>query len=112
MPSPLRLTMPTVAVLDTLLEAAVSGTALWGLRICEETALGSGTVYPILDRLVQIGWIESSWEDEQPSGRPRRRYYRITDAGQQEYAAALADRDARWRRQWSARRPSAAGGVA
>lgn len=99
--------MPTIAVLDALIDAVASETPLWGLRICEQTRLGSGTVYPILDRLVQFGWVESYWEAAQPSGRPRRRFYSITGTGRAEYAAARAARDSR--RQW---RPKAAGGPA
>jgi len=96
-------------VLDILVNAAASDTPLWGLRICEQADLGSGTVYPILDRLVQLGWVESRWEDEQPSGRPRRRYYQITSAGQSEYPAAVAARDASRRRQWRSWRPATPG---
>jgi DNA-binding PadR family transcriptional regulator len=47
------------------------------------TALPSGTVHPILARLEAIRWLESSWEDVDSTvvGRPRRRYYRLSDEG-------------------------------
>jgi DNA-binding PadR family transcriptional regulator len=40
------------------------------------------TVYRVLDRLEDAGWITGSWE-VLPAGqnRPRRRYYRLTAAG-------------------------------
>jgi len=54
-----------------------------GADIARETNLSSGTLYPILMRLEENGWVESKWEDGNPSelGRPRRRLYRITSLG-------------------------------
>jgi PadR family transcriptional regulator, regulatory protein PadR len=49
-----------------------------GYDIARETGLKSGTLYPILIRLADRGWLEASWEDEQPAGRPRRHLYRLT----------------------------------
>ena len=94
-----RLTASTQAVLNSIL-AADDDDPAYGLRVCEETDLGPGTVYPILERLAEIGWLESTWEDGAPSGRPRRRYYKITGKGRVELAAARAAREARKRR-WS-----------
>jgi DNA-binding PadR family transcriptional regulator len=90
----LRLTKPTLAVLDVLL-AAQPGEDVWGLRICERADLGSGTVYPILDRLERAGWVVGAWEVGRPAGRPRRRLYRMTGEGRAELAAGLAARTAR-----------------
>ena len=48
-----------------------------------------GTLYKALGRLDKSGFLESFWEDPQiaaDEGRPRRRFYRVTVAGQ----AALA----------------------
>lgn len=40
------------------------------------------TVYGVLDRLEDIGWISGRWEDENPEpGKPRRRLYSITPTG-------------------------------
>lgn len=54
-----------------------------GSDICKATSLPSGTVYPILSRLEQAGWLKSQWERGDPShlGRPRRRFYRLTAEG-------------------------------
>jgi PadR family transcriptional regulator, regulatory protein PadR len=56
----------------------------YGLELCAATGLPSGTIYPILARLEQCGWVESNWEDPAEhvaEGRPRRRYYQLTRDG-------------------------------
>jgi DNA-binding PadR family transcriptional regulator len=48
-----------------------------------------GTLYKALDRLLKLGFLESEWEDPlvaAQEGRPRRRFYSVTAAGE----AALA----------------------
>lgn len=66
----------------------------YGLEIVDGTGLLPGTIYPILARLEQAGWVDSEWEvlDESAARRPRRRYYRLTAAG--ETAAATAAQSA------------------
>ncbi|MFD9411578.1 PadR family transcriptional regulator [Streptomyces sp. NPDC059989] len=54
----------------------------WGLKICEEAGLGSGTVYPILERLVEAGWVARTEEVGEHPGRPKRYYYQLTGVGQ------------------------------
>lgn len=68
-------------VLHALLESAPGDT--YGLELIRVTGLKSGTLYPILDRLETSAWVESRWEDVDPSdaGRPRRRLYRLTPNG-------------------------------
>jgi len=98
--SRIRLTGPTCAVLDVLLDAKPDDD-IWGLRICQLTGLGPGTVYPILERLERAGWVVGTMEeDAKPPGRPRRRLYQVTGLGRAEFAAALAARDLR-RRRWT-----------
>jgi len=92
--SRLRLTKPTLAVLQVLAEASPDDPP-WGLRICELADLGSGTVYPILERLSDLGWVESWQEADQPPGRPRRRFYRFTELGTRSTAQAVSARAAR-----------------
>ncbi|MGX6603600.1 PadR family transcriptional regulator [Micromonosporaceae bacterium Da 78-11] len=99
-----RLTGATWGVLDTL-TAGRDDDPVYGLRVCAEADLGPGTVYPILERLAGLGWVESWWEAEQPSGRPRRRYYRLTGAGRLGVVEARAAQDRR-RRRWSAVLPT------
>ena len=57
---------------------------LYGYELMQITGLASGTLYPILVRFEDAGWLSSSWEvaDPREEGRPRRRLYRITGAGQ------------------------------
>ena len=62
-----------------------------GYDIARETGVKSGTLYPILIRLADRGWLEASWEDEQPAGRPRRHLYRLTSEGLARSGKALAE---------------------
>jgi PadR family transcriptional regulator PadR len=105
-PSRLRLTTSTRLVLDVLMAAGPDDPP-WGYRICEQAGLGSGTVYPILERLEKAGWIAGHWETGQPAGRPRRRFYTLTGTGQQVYSAALATRRTH---RWLPARPQPSGG--
>lgn len=89
-----RLTMVVTDVLDVIMSSPDDSPA-WGLRICELTGYGTGTVYPALDRLAKAGWIADRWESPAPADRPRRRFYAITAAGRAEYAAVLAGRTSR-----------------
>lgn len=98
-----RMTTATLAVLDVLAAAGLDD-AVYGLRICEQAGLGSGTVYPILDRLERVGWITGAWESEQPSGRPRRKTYHLTGDGEAAYTRARTARRTRGSR-WLAPRP-------
>jgi DNA-binding PadR family transcriptional regulator len=76
-----RLTQQTVKVLGALISGHVR--ELSGADIAKVTKLPSGTLYPILYRLEQVGWVESHWEAGDPTllRRPRRRYYRVTAEG-------------------------------
>jgi DNA-binding MarR family transcriptional regulator len=94
----LRLTQATLAVVGVLMDAGPDD-HVWGLRLCEEADLGSGTVYPLLERLEKAGIVTSFWEDPPPANRPPRRFYELTSAGRQEVAAAIAARSAA-RRRW------------
>ena len=64
---------------------------MYGLEISKAVGLASGTVHPILRRFEDFGWLESRLEDIDPAGagRPRRRFYRLTDTGRAELAALL-----------------------
>ena len=86
-----RITVPVLRVLQALL--ARPAESLYGLELMEQTGLKSGTLYPVLARLEDAGWVSSSWEDADPrdAGRPRRRYYKLTGSGQRDGAAALGE---------------------
>jgi PadR family transcriptional regulator len=86
-----RMTIPTQLVLRSLL--AEPAQEMYGLQICEAAGLPSGTIHPILARLEnEHGWLTSRWEDVKPEaeGRPRRRYYRLTEDGAERARIALA----------------------
>lgn len=53
-----------------------------------------GTLYKALDRMEKAGLLASSWEDPlvaAEEGRPRRRLYEVTAAGDRAFAQARAD---------------------
>jgi len=86
-----RMTLQTQLVLRAML--AEPAAERYGLQLCELTGLPSGTIYPIVARLEQLGWLESNWEDpgeHVARGRPRRRYYRLTEEGAEQARDALA----------------------
>jgi PadR family transcriptional regulator PadR len=86
-----RMTLQTQLVLRAML--AEPAATRYGLELCDLTGLPSGTVYPIVARLEQCGWLASSWEDPArhvAAGRPRRRYYRLTAEGAAAAPGALA----------------------
>jgi DNA-binding PadR family transcriptional regulator len=92
----IRVSLVVLDILDEL-DNAAPGNPAWGLRICEQTGHGTGTVYPALDKLLKAGWITDRWEKPQPADRPRRRYYDLTDDGRAAYGKVLAARAA-WSR--------------
>ncbi|HSV68383.1 MAG TPA: helix-turn-helix transcriptional regulator [Mycobacteriales bacterium] len=86
-----RMTLQVQLVLRALLEDPTK--QRYGLEVCELAGLPSGTIYPILARLEQMRWVESEWEDpvaHERTGRPRRRYYRLTPDGAERARHALA----------------------
>ncbi|GAA3134839.1 PadR family transcriptional regulator [Streptomyces echinatus] len=85
------MTLQTQLVLRALLEDPAK--QRYGLELCELAGLPSGTIYPILARLEQVGWVDSTWEDpavHKEAGRPRRRFYQITKDGAEGARDALA----------------------
>ena len=79
-----RLSVAAVGVLQ-----AVASGFEYGFDVIDATGLPSGTVYPALGRLERDGLVRSAWEDEAAAhaeGRPARRYYRVTAAGQRSLA--------------------------
>ena len=74
-----RLSLATVTVLN-----AVAQGNRFGLAVVRATGLPSGTVYPVLARAEDSGYVRGGWEEGDDSkgvGRPRRRYYELTPAG-------------------------------
>ena len=88
--SGVRMTLQTQLLLRAFL--ADPQQRRYGLELCDMVGLTSGTIYPILARLEQIGWLESDWEEVATAadGRPRRRIYRLTRDGAEQVGEALA----------------------
>ena len=82
MPHEIRVTAAVAKVLAAFLEDPTVDR--YGLDLMHATAQPSGTLYPILTRLLDAGWVAATWEAEHDpalEGRPARRYYRLTPHG-------------------------------
>jgi len=53
----------------------------YGYDITRETGLKSGTLYPLLMRLHDQGFLEAEWRPSAKAGRPARHAYRLTASG-------------------------------
>jgi DNA-binding PadR family transcriptional regulator len=86
-----RVTVAVVRVVSVLL--AEPDAPRYGLDLMAATGLPSGTVYPILRRMREAGWVDAAWEPIDPAakGRPARRYYRLTGDGVARARAAVAE---------------------
>ncbi len=73
----IRLTAVIMDVLDVLTSSPPDNPA-WGLRLCEHTGSGTGTICPALDRLLKAGWISDQWGDPPPYDQPPRRFHEMT----------------------------------
>ncbi|MEW1569251.1 helix-turn-helix transcriptional regulator [Streptomyces sp. NPDC093509] len=96
-----KMTPHTQTVLRALLGRDADGerrstvltSGLYGLELSKMTALPNGTLFPLLERLRQAGWVERYWEQDdvaEAEGRPRRRFFRLTDKGAERAPLALA----------------------
>src|SRR5215468_3305801 len=83
----------------TLLAAFLDRLGAWrhGYELSKETGLRSGTLYPLLMRLSEQGFLEARWQEAERPGLPPRHVYRLTASGlalarEQELAAIAAER--------------------
>ena len=53
----------------------------YGYELCKSTGIKSGTLYPLLIRLHDQGFLESEWRPADSVGRPPRHAYRLTPKG-------------------------------
>lgn len=84
-----RVSTDMLKVLGTMLDDSIAWH--YGLRLAKDAKISSGTIYPMLARLERAEWLESKWEETGPDneGRPRRRLYRLTGAGERAAIARL-----------------------
>jgi PadR family transcriptional regulator PadR len=73
----------------------------WGYELSKRSGVRSGVMYPVLQRMLDEGWLADGWEDPARIGnakRPPRRYYELTGAGKAALGAVIADarRDTRF----------------
>ncbi|TFV53825.1 PadR family transcriptional regulator [Blastococcus sp. TF02A_35] len=84
------------AVLPLCVLAAVAAEETYGYAVAQRlqaAGLGTvkgGTLYPVLNRLEEEGFLTSSWREG--AGGPGRKYFTVTAAG----AEHLADRTSAW----------------
>jgi PadR family transcriptional regulator, regulatory protein PadR len=65
-----------------------------GYELMKATGIKSGTLYPVLMRLSERGFLESKWNPPEVEGKPPRHAYRLTDAGLKAAREASASRPA------------------
>lgn len=89
-PAHVRLTQTTLRILETFM----AGQPLSGAQIGRATGIASGSCYPILSRLERAGWLSGTWEDIDPrqAGRPRSRFYHLTELRERQLQAAAQKR--------------------
>jgi DNA-binding PadR family transcriptional regulator len=91
-----RLTRTTTHALVAFLEAPRSWR--YGYELMQVANISSGTLYPLLARLAEDGWLESRWEESQFRGKPPRQLYRLTATGRVQARHALERAQASWLR--------------
>lgn len=91
-----RLTRTTTRTLLAFLETPSSWR--YGYDLMKDADLSSGTLYPLLGRLADDGWLESRWEESETPGKPPRQLYRLTATGRAQARQALERARASWLR--------------
>jgi DNA-binding PadR family transcriptional regulator len=91
-----RLTRTTTRALLAFLEEP--RTWRYGYDMMKVADLSSGTLYPLLARLAEDGWLESRWGDAERPGKPARQLYRLTATGRIQARHALERAQASWLR--------------
>ena len=74
-----NMSKPTKVLLAALLEEPLT----WrhGYDISKDTGITAGTLYPLLMRLGDMGYLVSKWQEPEQPGRPPRHLYRLTGDG-------------------------------
>jgi len=76
-----RIRRPSQSTLSVLKSLSQAPDGLHGYAIIKATGLASGTLYPILMRLSERGWLERDWVIDETEAGPPRRLYKLTPTG-------------------------------
>jgi PadR family transcriptional regulator, regulatory protein PadR len=96
--APIRITGSLLDVAEAFLDAFNDDTELHGWAIVQATKRSGPTVYGVLDRMEDAGWVTGRWESQHPlPNKPRRRLYRLTPNGAVAVSAMLSKRRPTWR---------------
>jgi PadR family transcriptional regulator, regulatory protein PadR len=87
---PERITKQLLTVLEVLMSAPER--EWYGMELIQSTKLTSGTLYPILHRLVADGWLERTRDEPSEVGGTGRRLYGLTGVGARAATELLAER--------------------
>lgn len=87
-----RVTQPMLDVLEFLVDHMDDPGGVHGWQIITVIKRAAPTVYGVVDKLEDAGWLDSWWEDSPVEGRPRRRMYKLTPNGRVEARALLDER--------------------
>jgi PadR family transcriptional regulator PadR len=90
---PKRVTRQLLAVLEALVTDPAR--EWYGLELMDMADLSSGTLYPILHRLVADGWLVRTRDTSSLIGGSGRRLYRLTGVGARMATDLLASRGRR-----------------
>jgi DNA-binding PadR family transcriptional regulator len=89
-----RLTRTMTRTLLAFLESPRSWR--YGYDLMKVADLSSGTLYPLLARLSDDGWLESQWQDSELPGKPPRQLYRLTATGRVQARQVLERAQGSW----------------
>ena len=85
-----RLTYPTAMVMQSLARGQQ-----YGFEIAATVGLRPGSVYQVLRRLEDAGYVTGTWEDADGAhaeGRPPRRFYQLNEAVSRDLLVEIARR--------------------
>lgn len=74
-----RMSLATAQVLSEMLKRPTD--EFYGLELIKATGIPSGSLYPIMMRLEDQGWVTSHWEDLE-EGKRKRKFYKFTPVGE------------------------------
>lgn len=87
---PFRVTPPLLDVVQALTQMDEK---IYGWDLAARCGQSAPNVYRALERLLGAGWVGYEWEAENPEpGKPRRRFYWLTEEGTLQAPRLLAER--------------------